>query len=130
MMRRLLIGAVILAGTVLLIISCKDMGSTVQTVLPPPTPAGGLSANPSSVTVGSGLIVSVQISGGTAPYQVVTAPDPTYASAAFVDPGVDPAMLHITGVTNASVAGSTYVKVKGSSSSQEDTVRIQITKVP
>jgi hypothetical protein len=130
MLRRLLAGAIFLSGIVLLISSCKDLGNAPPVITPIPVPAGGLNANPPSVTLASGQLRQVQISGGILPYQVVTAPDPTYASAVFVDPNVEPATLNITGVSNASVSGSTYVKVKSSSSSQEDTVRIPITKTP
>jgi hypothetical protein len=87
-------------------------------------------ANPVVVQVSSGQTVPVQISGGTPPYQIVTPPNATYASAGFVNPNANPTTLNITGVTNASVAGSTYVKIKGSASSSIDTLRIPITKVP
>ncbi|MEK9138821.1 MAG: hypothetical protein AAB393_17005, partial [Bacteroidota bacterium] len=87
-------------------------------------------ANPAAVQVGSGQTVPVQISGGTPPYQIVIPSDPTYVSAAFVNPGVNPATLNITGVSNASAAGSTFVKIKGSASSSIDTLRIPIPKVP
>jgi hypothetical protein len=87
-------------------------------------------ATPNAVTVGRAATVDVQINGGTLPYQIVTPPNPAYASAVFQNTNANPATLHITGVSVASVSGSTFVKVKGSASSQADTVRIQITKIP
>ena len=87
-------------------------------------------ATPNAVTVGRSTTVDVLINGGTLPYQIVNPPNPAYASASFENVNVNPATLHITGVSVASVSGSTFVKVKGSASSQVDTVRIQITKTP
>lgn len=92
------------------------------------TPA--LIATPSAVTVGTGTAQDVQISGGNPPYRVDTAPNPALASAQILNPNVTPAVLRITGVTTASVSGSTSVKVKDGSSPNEREVTVGITKIP
>lgn len=94
------------------------------------SPAPALTAVPVSVAVGSGQGANVVISGGTPPYVIADQPDGTLATAAFLDAGVTPATLVITGVSNASASGSTSVKVKDSRPSPEAEVRIPITKNP
>lgn len=94
------------------------------------SPAPALTAVPVSVAVGSAQAANVVISGGTPPYVIVEPPADTLATAAFVDGGVTPATLVITGVSNASVSGSTSVKVKDSRPSPQAEVRIPITKNP
>jgi hypothetical protein len=94
-------------------------------------PLGSLVANPSSVIVGSsGSPENVEISGGILPYMIDRQPDAALATAQFVNPNVEPAILAITGVTNASVTGSTSVKIKDSSPSPEKEVTIPISKIP
>lgn len=104
------------------VLSCSDMGDS-PTVAPP---AGGtLTATPASVTVGQAEARVVVISGGTLPYMIADAPDGSLATAALTAD-----TLTITGVTVASVSGSTSVKVRDSSPSPEKEVRVPVTKVP
>lgn len=118
--------AVLLA--VLLVAGCTDRGEDPPSQ-PPPAP-GALTATPASVTVGPGQAVNVTISGGTPPYAIDDPPDAAFATAALQNPAAEPATLVITGVTVASAAGSTSVKVKDSAPSPENEVRVQITKMP
>ena len=121
--KKLLLCAVFAAGTILIISSCKDMGDQV-TQQPPP--AGGLlTAIPPSVTVGQGASANVSIRGGSAPYVIAIPPNSALASASILD-----STLTITGVSVASVAGSTSVKVRDSSPSPQKEVTVPITKVP
>lgn len=98
---------------------------TITVSLTPP-----LTANPPQVTVGQGQGANVLIGNGTPPYVIAESPNAAYASAAFVDANANPATLVITGVSIASVSGSTRVKVKDSSPSPEREVIVDITKIP
>ena len=88
-----------------------------------------LVATPPSVTVGSGDSVNVTISQGIPPYLIVQSPDPSLASAQFIDPNVASAILQITGVTNASASGPTSIRVQDSKLAPSE-VDIPITKTP
>ncbi|MGA9116380.1 MAG: hypothetical protein WB626_06370 [Bacteroidota bacterium] len=100
------------------------------TILIRVNPAPALTALPPSVTVTTGQTVPVTIGNGTPPYEIAESPDAGLASAQFLDPSVTPAILRITGVSIASAAGSTRVKVKDSTPSPEREVTIPITKNP
>ena len=105
------------------LLSCSDAGEPPTQTGPPA--GGGLTAAPASVTVAQGQARVVVISGGIQPYVIAEAPDGSLATAAITSD-----TLTITGVTVASVSGSTSVKVKDSSTPPEKEVRVPITKVP
>jgi hypothetical protein len=75
------------------------------------------------VTIGSGGVAIVAISGGVRPYTVATPPSPALAAAVLSD-----TTLTITGVTIASAAGSTSVRVVDGSPSPAKGVTVPITK--
>lgn len=102
-----------------------EIAITITVSLVPP-----LTANPPQVTVGQGQAANVMIGNGTPPYVIAVAPNAAYASAQFVDANANPATLVITGVSVASVSGSTLVKVKDSSPFPQREVSVNITKVP
>ncbi len=89
-----------------------------------------LTATPPQVTVGQSQGANVVIGNGTPPYVIAQAPNAAYASAAFIDANANPATLVITGVSVASVSGSTFVKVRDSSPSPQREVSVNITKIP
>lgn len=120
----MIVGAVLFMSAA----GCADRGDTPP-VAAPPAP-GGLTAAPPSVSVGLGQAVSVVISGGTPPYEILVRPDTGLVSTALPDPSTEPDTLVITGVTVASVAGSTSVRVADSSPSPRKEVTVQITKLP
>lgn len=109
------------AGTLL---HDDEITITITVTLTPP-----LTANPPQVTVGPGQSVNVSIGNGSPPYIIAALPNPGLATASFVDGNVNPATLVITGVTIASAAGSTSVRVTDSSSPQRE-VTVPITKNP
>lgn len=118
----------VVAGSAALILSttgCSDMGDEQKTTPPP-----ALVAAPPTVTVGPGQAANVSISGGTPPYVIAEQPNVTLATATIPIPGAEPAILVITGVTVASPAGSTSVKVRDSSPAPQKEVSVPITKVP
>lgn len=108
------------SAAVVVVNSCKDMGNEP---VAPPVLSGGLTAVPPSVTVGSGVTARVAISGGTRPYTIATAPNPALVSATLSD-----STLIITGVTIASAAGATSVKVLDSSPAPGKSVTVPVTK--
>src|SRR5512140_435725 len=112
-------GMMLVAGLLVMINSCKDMG----TGTPVPAPANQLSAIPPAVTIGSGGVATVAISGGVRPYAIATPPSATLAAAVLSD-----TTLTITGVTIASAAGSTSVRVVDGSPSPAKGVTVPITK--
>lgn len=118
--RKLLFAAALCTGIVVVAISCKDAGNEP---LPAEAPAGGLTAVPPSVTIGSGGTARVAISGGTRPYAVAVQPNPALASSSLND-----STLTITGVTVASAAGATSVKVVDSSPAPAKQVIVPVTK--
>jgi hypothetical protein len=103
---------------------CSDRGEE-----PPVEPPTVLTAVPPSVTVGPGQSVNVLISGGTPPYAITVRPDTSLISALLQNPTSTPVTLVVTGVTVASAAGSTTVRV-ADSSPVEQGISIQITKTP
>src|SRR5512141_279489 len=103
-MRPALSGVALAAAVIVLIYSCKDMGT--EAPAPPPPVVNQLTAVPPSVNVGSGSAATVSISGGVRPYAISTAPSASLATAVLND-----TTLTITGVTIASAAGSTSVRV-------------------
>ncbi len=104
---------------------CTDRGDP----LPAAPAAPGLTAVPPAVTVGPGSSVSVVISGGTPPYVIAAAPDTSLVSALLRNPTTTPETLVITGVTVASAAGSTSVRVVDGSPDPLG-VTVPITKLP
>jgi hypothetical protein len=94
----------------------------------PITIHGLLTASPNPVFVGQSQLVPVTIGAGTPPYVITVAPDPALiASALFANPNITPATLNITGVSTASVSGSTSLKVHDSSNPFRE-ITVQITK--
>jgi len=120
--KKLLRVAVLCASIVVVVESCKDMGNEPASVPNPPL-AGGLTAVPPSVTVGSGVVATVSIRGGSAPYSIGTPPNTALVSAILTD-----STLSITGVTVASAAGATSVKVVDSSPTPVKYVTVPVTK--
>ncbi len=118
-----LFGLGLIVGASFVALTCADMGEETGH-------QAALIATPSSVTVGPGQSQNVSISNGTPPYAIAEVPNSGLATASFLNPNTDPAMLVITGVTIASAAGSTSVKVKDSSPSPEREVSVTITKTP
>lgn len=94
------------------------------------SPVPSLVAVPSSVTVAQAQAVNVSISGGTPPYAIVEQPDAGLATAVLQNAATEPATLVITGVTVASAAGSTSVKVRDSSPAPAREVSVPVTKIP
>ena len=118
--RKILFVAMLCSAAAVVVNSCKDMGNEP---VAPPVQSGGLTAVPPSVTVGSGVTARVAISGGTRPYAVAAAPNPALVSATLSD-----STLIITGVTIASAAGATSVKVLDSSPAPGKSVTVPVTK--
>lgn len=86
------------------------------------TGAGGLTVNPSSLSVQAGAAVTSAISDGTTPYSILTQPDSAKATAA-----ISGTTLTVTGVA----AGSTSVVVKDNASTPRTvTVPITVTVPP
>ena len=114
---------VVVAMAAMVAASCSDKGETTS----PPVVAT-LTAAPASASVSQGQTVNVAVSGGTAPYHILTHPDPALATAALQDSAMNPVTLMITGVSVAT--GSTSVRVGDSSPSSQKQVTVAITKVP
>jgi hypothetical protein len=122
-MRPALSGVALAAAVIVLMYSCKDMGTEAPAPPPPPPVVNQLTAVPPSVTVGSGTTATVSISGGVRPYAISTAPSASLATAVLND-----TTLTITGVTIASAAGSTSVRVVDGSPSPAKGVTVPVTK--
>lgn len=120
--RRILAATVGIAFMALAVLSCSDSGSE-----PPAQVAAGLTATPSSVTVGSGSSQTVSIGGGKAPYAITQPPSAAYARAIWTDSTTTPATMTIIGTATVAT-GSTSVRVKDSSPSPEKQVEIPIRK--
>lgn len=83
-----------------------------------PPPGGGLTANPSSITVQAGQQANATISGGTQPYSIQTAPNTSIATATITG-----ATLTVAGVA----AGSTSVIVRDNLGANTVAVSITVT---
>lgn len=92
---------------------CKKEAGTTE-----PPPSGGLTANPSSISVQAGQQATATISGGTQPYSIQTAPNTAIATATIAG-----ATLTVAGVA----AGSTSVTLRDSSGANTVTVPITVT---
>lgn len=100
MQRRPWIAAALLA---LAAAGCSDMGET---------PGGGaLQANVVSVALNAGGQAQVTITGGEPPYVITEAPDPTLASASFVNPTTMPSTLLLTAPAVVNIGGTTRVRI-------------------
>ncbi len=110
-------------------VKVKDSSvDSVKQITIPITIHGVLTASPNPVIVGQGQLVSVTIGAGAPPYVITVLPNPAYiASAVFANSNVTPATLNITGVSTASVSGSTSLKVNDSSNPFRE-ITVQITK--
>ena len=85
-----------------------------------------LTANPPAVTLVGAGPQNVTISTGVHPYSIFQQPFPGLATAQFIDPNLNSAVLVITGVSTAT--GSTSVIVRDASSPPRS-VTVGITKV-
>lgn len=110
-------------------LSCSDMGHDLNTA------GGPLRASTLSVSLVAGGQASVTISGGLPPYEIHQQPDPSLASAQFVNPGISPATLLLTAPTTVNIGGTTQVRIRDAhhddamieSPQHDDELRIDIT---
>ncbi|HTY58985.1 MAG TPA: hypothetical protein VMF59_09210 [Bacteroidota bacterium] len=115
----LLVWAALLMG-----LSACSKDSTAPPTQPQVGAPAGLSAVPPTVAVGIGGIQHVNVTGGTPPYSIASAPG-AIATADIANADSSIAVLKITGVTVASVA--TSVVVRDNTPSSPKTVSIPIT---
>ncbi len=131
MLRRVPLGAIELSCFILLINSCKDMGSEL------PTPARPvLVSTQSSVNLSPSGQATLTISGGNPPYTVSSDPDPALASVALNNLVNGTATLTITASASVVTPGTTSVKIKDTDGDapahqeQEITIIIIVNPVP
>lgn len=126
---RVPVAVVVVAITCITTLSCTDMGHD------PNTAGGPLRSSTLSVSLTAGGQASVTISGGSPPYEIHQQPDPSLASAQFVNPNVSPATLLITAPATVAIGGTTQVRIRDSrhsdsmteSPQHDDELRIAIT---
>lgn len=104
--------------------NCSKSSSspTQPTTSAPPPPS--LTAAPPSVSVGAGTSQDVTVSGGMPPYTIATPPGAN-ATAQLQNADSASAIVHITGVSIASV--STSVVIRDNTASSPKSVSIPIT---
>ncbi len=114
---------VFIAAFALVALHCSKSSSS-PTQPPYSTPPPSLNAAPPSVTVGAGTSQDVTVSGGMPPYTISTPPS-SNATAQLQNADSASAIVHITGVTVASV--STSVVIRDNTVSSPKSVSIPIT---
>ena len=122
MVRRSLMGLVIMVGLGFLSGGCRSNDYSPASSPPPPnTPS--LTAVPSFANVAIGMSENLSISGGTPPYAIAAGPA-GIATAQLLNSDSLVATLRITGVSIAS--GGTSVTVRDNSTSSLKTVTVPI----
>jgi hypothetical protein len=106
-----------------LVAGCGKNNAATEPQAPAGTSTPGLTAQPSSVTIGVGTSTSVSISGGKPPYSIAVSPD-ARATAQLVNADSAVATLQISGVSVASP--STAVTIQDNSAAPPLTVAVPI----
>ena len=114
---------VFIAAFALVALHCSKNSSS-PTQPPSSTPPPSLNAAPSSVALGAGGSQDVTVSGGKPPYAIASPPNAN-ATAQLQNADSASAIVHITGVSIASV--STSVVIRDNTASSPKSVSIPIT---